>query len=91
MKLQDKMRNKKTITSRELIQLLIAKGFRFERSNGDHKVYKKDDRTVTVNTRNLNRMVAMRLIKENDLLISDDNGESDFEDEIKNEKVIALG
>ena len=81
MKIQNKLMNKKTITSRELCQLLSVKGFTCVRSRGDHKIYKKDDKTVTVNTRNLNRMVALRLIKENDLLSEESDSKTENGDE----------
>lgn len=68
MKLQDKYNNKKIISSREMIQLLKANGFDMVRNNGDHKIFKKDDKTVAVNMGNLNRMVARRIIRENNLL-----------------------
>ena len=81
MKLQNKMKSKKTVTARELGQLLTAKGFTLERITGDHKIYKKGDKTVSVNVRNLNRMVAQRLIKENGLLDEDQEEESESESE----------
>lgn len=76
MKLRDKLINKKTVNARELGQLLTAKGFELVRTKGDHKIYKKDDKTVTVNLRNLNRMVAQRIIKENNLFNSDSESEN---------------
>ena len=86
MKLPKKMKSKKTVTARELGQLLTGKGFILDRITGDHKIYKKDGKTVSVNIRNLNRMVARRLIKENNLLDDDElDVETDLEIEIENE------
>lgn len=72
MKLKEKYKYKKTITSRELGRLLKVNGFVLIRTTGDHRVYQKGNDSVVVNMRNLNRMVAQRLIKENHLLGPDD-------------------
>ena len=54
---------KKQWTSREFAQLLRKNGYECVRSNGDHKIYKGNGYTVSVNV-HLNSMVAKRLIKE---------------------------
>lgn len=94
MKIQDKIKSKKIINARELGQLLNTNGFVLDRTRGDHKIYKKGDKTVTVNIRNLNRMVAQRLIKENGLLDKDQEEESESESESRNRGTVfkaALG
>ena len=61
------MKTKRQWTSREFIRLLQNNGFTYDRSKGDHFTYKNGIRSVTFNYRNLNCMVARRLIKENNL------------------------
>lgn len=58
---------KKIYTSREFIQLLKQNGFTHKRTKGDHYIFKNGTKTISVNIRGLNRMVAQRLIKENNL------------------------
>ena len=49
----------------DLQKLLIALGFHL-RIKGDHFIYTDGNRTVSINYR-INKMVALRLIKENNL------------------------
>ncbi len=61
------MRTKRQWTRREFIRVLKDNGFTYNRSKGDHYIYKNTDgKSITFNC-NLNCMVARRLIKENDL------------------------
>lgn len=57
---------KKTWTAREFETMLRKNGFEYARCNGDHKIFKRNGRVITINVRGngLNRMVARRLIKE---------------------------
>lgn len=84
MKIQNRHKNKRTFTSRELVQLLTAKGFKYARSSGDHDIYKKGDKTVAVNVGEVNRMLARRIIKENNLL----SEEPDSEEENENDSTV---
>lgn len=36
------------VSSRELIKILIKRGFQYSSTNGSHQVFKKDNRLVTV-------------------------------------------
>lgn len=58
----------KEYTPREFVALLKRNGYEYDRSKGDHKMYRnKEGNTIAVTTTKLNRMVAARLIKENNL------------------------
>ena len=56
----------KVYSTREFIQILKKNGFTCNRKKGDHLIFKNGTKSVTIN-RGLNRMVAQRLIKENNL------------------------
>ena len=59
---------RKVHNKRSFDKLLKVNGFRLERTTGSHFIYKDNNgRTVAVN-KDLNRMVAQRLIKENNLV-----------------------
>lgn len=55
--------------TRMMVQLLVKNGYRKVRSNGSHFTYRNDKGNTITITKKLNRMVAMRLIKENALKI----------------------
>lgn len=59
---------KKVYTAREFKRLLIDNGYEHKRTTGDHLIYSNGTNTISFNVRNLNRMVARRLIKENNLV-----------------------
>ena len=59
---------KKVYTAREFACLLRNNGYDYDRTKGDHVIYKKEGRSITFTARKLNRMVAQRLIKENNLI-----------------------
>ena len=63
---------KKTWTPREFAKMLKKNGYELARSNGDHMTYKNaTGRPITINVRGgLNRMVALRLIKEYELVVA---------------------
>jgi len=63
---------KKTWTPREFAKMLKKNGYEYDRSNGDHMTYKNENgRPITFNVRGgLNRMVALRLIKEYGLIVA---------------------
>lgn len=52
--------------TKEMQQILEGNGFKLSRQSGDHFIYTDDNRTVSINYR-INKMVALRLIKENNL------------------------
>lgn len=56
----------KVYTDRAFHRLLKKNGYKKIRSKGDHVTYSNGQKTITVN-KGINRMVAQRLIKENDL------------------------
>ena len=59
----------KVYSTREFIKILKRNGYTHTRNKGDHLIYKNGNRSVTIN-RDLNRMVAQRLIKENNLEVN---------------------
>lgn len=58
---------KKIYSGKEFRRLLIDNGYKYERCRGDHMIYSKNGRIISFNIIKLNRMVARRLIKENNL------------------------
>lgn len=56
----------KVYTDRAFAKLLKDNGYEKIRSNGDHIMYSDGTNTISVN-RGINRMVAQRIIKENNL------------------------
>lgn len=64
-----KLGKKREISEREMIRILLDNGFELVSQNkGTHKKFKRDGKHVIVN-KNLNMIVARRLIKENNLII----------------------
>lgn len=53
-------------STKDMIQILEGNGFKLSRQSGDHSIYTDGNRTVSINKR-INKMVALRLIKENNL------------------------
>lgn len=59
----------RTYSTREFIKILVKNGYHFLRNGkGDHFVYTNGKNTIVFNSR-INKMVALRLIKENDLKV----------------------
>ncbi len=52
--------------TKDMIQILEGNGFRLSRRSGDYFIYTDGTRTISINYR-INKMVALRLIKENNL------------------------
>lgn len=66
----DKMSGKKmkVYNGNEFTKILLKNGFEFVSSKGSHKKYKRGNQTVVINQK-INRMIAQRLIKENNLVL----------------------
>ena len=56
-------------TSREFIKLVEFNGFYYSRYNGDHAIYVNDKGRHVSIPKNLECVIARRLIKENNLVI----------------------
>lgn len=67
----DKMSGKKmkVYNGNEFTKILLKNGFKFVSAKGSHKKYKRGNQTVVINQK-INRMIAQRLIKENNLVLS---------------------
>lgn len=52
--------------TKEMQRILEGNGFKLSRQSGDHFIYTDGKRTVSINYR-INKMVALRIIKENNL------------------------
>lgn len=64
-----KLGKKREISEREMIRILLDNGFEFVSQNkGNHKKFKRDGKHVVVN-KDLNMIIARRLIKENNLIV----------------------
>lgn len=56
-------------TFRDFRTLLRRNGYVFQRTSGDHQIYSNDINTISIpfHGKEINRMLALRLIKENNL------------------------
>ena len=57
-------------TSREFIRIVEFNGFYYSRHNGDHAIYVNDKGRHISIPKNLESVIARRLIKENNLVIN---------------------
>ena len=58
----------KEYTNRDLERLLKANGFNLDRQKGDHNIWTNGNKTVSITAgRPINRMLARRIVKENNL------------------------
>ena len=57
-------------TSREFIRIVEFNGFCYSRHNGDHAIYVNDKGRHISIPKNLESVIARRLIKENNLVIN---------------------
>ena len=62
----------KSYTVREFKQILINNGYTYSRQRGDHLVYTNGGRNIviTAKEKGFNKMIARRLIKENNLIVA---------------------
>lgn len=60
----------KQYTSREFIRIVKFNGFWYDRHNGDHAIYMNDKGRHISIPKNLECVVARRLIKENNLEVN---------------------
>ena len=60
----------KVYNCREIKRILKENGYHVERTKGDHEIWmsEKSGRHITIPTKNINRMVWQRLVKENNLI-----------------------
>lgn len=56
----------KQYTHREFVRIVENNGFQYNRNNGSHAIYVKNGRHISI-PKNLECVVARRLIKENNL------------------------
>ena len=54
-------------TQREFIKIVVKNGFHYSRHNGDHAIYINDEGRHISIPKNLECVIARRLIKENNL------------------------
>lgn len=55
-----------TYDNRRFVKILRYNNYSFDRQTGSHKIYKNGINTISV-PKKLNKMIALRLIKENGL------------------------
>ena len=60
----------KQFTSREFIKIVEFNGFYYNRYSGDHAIYVNDKGRHISIPRNLESVIALRLIKENNLEVN---------------------
>ena len=58
------MKGKKTFSRRECLSILKYNGFVYERSTGDHNIYKRGKETLSITANKINPMIFRRLMKE---------------------------
>lgn len=56
----------KQYTQREFIRVVLRNGFLYSRHNGDHAIYTKNGRHISI-PQKLESVIARRLIRENNL------------------------
>ena len=59
---------KKIYSAREFACLLRNNGYSYDRTKGDHVIYKKNGQLITFTARPKKRMIVKRLIKEYSLM-----------------------
>lgn len=59
--------NFENITFKQFQKILKLNGYKLERTNGSHHIYKQQGKPHISVSRNLNPVIALRLIKENNL------------------------
>jgi len=59
---------RKIYTPREFACLLRNNGFDYDRTKGDHVIYKKEGRHICFTAKDLNCMIVRRLIKEYNII-----------------------
>ena len=52
---------------KDIHRLLLDNGFIFIRNSGDHKIYKRNNKTISVPCPNCNGLILQRLLKENNI------------------------
>jgi predicted RNA binding protein YcfA (HicA-like mRNA interferase family) len=57
----------KQYTQREFIRIIRRNGYTFNRHSGDHAIYVRDGRHLSI-PQKLNSVIARRLIRENNLI-----------------------
>lgn len=62
------MRTNKVYNYREFAKILRKNNFEIKRYNGDHAIFVRNGRHVSV-AKKLNRMICERLIKENNIIL----------------------
>ena len=55
-------------THREFVRVVVANSFYYDRHNGDHAIYVNDKGRHVSIPKNLGCVIALRLIKENNLI-----------------------
>lgn len=58
-----------TYDNRRFMKILRYNNYRFDRQTGSHKIYENGTNTISV-PKKLNKMIALRLIKENSLEVT---------------------
>ena len=58
----------KQFTHREFVRVVVANSFYYDRHNGDHAIYVNDKGRHISIPKNLECVIARRLIKENNLI-----------------------
>ena len=58
----------KQFTHREFVRVVVANNFYYDRHNGDHAIYVNDNGKHISIPKNLECVIARRLIKENNLV-----------------------
>lgn len=56
----------KAFNTHEMERILMNNGFECTRHKGDHRIWKRNDEVVVLNRR-INKMVARRILKENNI------------------------
>ena len=63
------MGGNRSFSSREMIKILKKNNYKYVRGKGDHKIYSNGINSIVITVPKINKMIARRLIKENNLIL----------------------
>ena len=59
--------DKKIYTRKECLAIIKNNGFVYDRSSGDHDIYKRNEKHISIPARQINPMLFRRLMRENNM------------------------
>ena len=63
-------RRPRAYSNREFERILKCNGYKYKRSKGDHNIYSNGKDTISVTATRLNKLTALKIIKEHNLNVN---------------------